>query len=397
MKRQGDGVSLKEQWIREGFSNYYVVEKKEKITYEKDILLHHPMECLLPCELRMEDETQYYYFETGIYTAWSEKRNEIDPEEFFYNFFIALEEIEGYLLDLDHLKIDETLLFVNSEGKPVFCYLPDYEKNIFEQIRELLEESMEHMSYENRKKVRFYYEFHSYLVKEKPNISQIKEYLKPVPNVILKEEIEDLPEEDTLLFEDKKEPDQKIFVVTILLSILSVLLIGTAAFFVVKVFMYGFYYQFVLGFLVCVGGFLTDMWQLWKLRKKETIDIPKEIGEMKTEYLFSDEQKTVCLTEQPLGRLSSKKNAQEIVIEHDGFVIGSSMEGTDYQLSTVGVSRRHVRFILENEEIVAEDLDSTNGTRINGRRITRKKLETGDILKIGLEEFEFLLDIGYTI
>ena len=31
-------MHLKEQWIREGFSSYYVVKKEQKLTYEKNIL-----------------------------------------------------------------------------------------------------------------------------------------------------------------------------------------------------------------------------------------------------------------------------------------------------------------------------------------------------------------------
>ena len=34
-------MHLKEQWIREGFSSYYVVKKEQKLTYEKNILYNH--------------------------------------------------------------------------------------------------------------------------------------------------------------------------------------------------------------------------------------------------------------------------------------------------------------------------------------------------------------------
>ena len=48
-------MHLKEQWIREGFSSYYVVKKEQKLTYEKNILYNHTLPCLLPCEFRIED------------------------------------------------------------------------------------------------------------------------------------------------------------------------------------------------------------------------------------------------------------------------------------------------------------------------------------------------------
>lgn len=54
-------MHLKEQWIREGFSSYYVVKKELKLTYEKNILYNHTLPCLLPCEFRIEDGEEYYY------------------------------------------------------------------------------------------------------------------------------------------------------------------------------------------------------------------------------------------------------------------------------------------------------------------------------------------------
>ena len=55
-------MHLKEQWIREGFSSYYVVKKEQKLTYEKNILYNHTLPCLLPCEFRIEDGEEYYYY-----------------------------------------------------------------------------------------------------------------------------------------------------------------------------------------------------------------------------------------------------------------------------------------------------------------------------------------------
>jgi len=48
-----------------------------------------------------------------------------------------------------------------------------------------------------------------------------------------------------------------------------------------------------------------------------------------------------------------------------------------------GVSRQHARlFHLYSEEII-EDLNSTNGTYVNGVRITRCVLQNNDVIRIG--------------
>lgn len=53
-------------------------------------------------------------------------------------------------------------------------------------------------------------------------------------------------------------------------------------------------------------------------------------------------------------------------------------------LSGEGVSRRHCRFLLEGDSAVwVEDLDSTNGTFVNGKRIERQDLNDGDRIQVG--------------
>lgn len=387
---------MKEQWIREGFSNYYTVKKQADITYEKKILLQHSLECLLPCEFRMEDEEEYYYFETGMYLPFMKKINQVDPAAFFYEFFCSLEEIEAYLLNLDHLKIEEGLIFLRDECHPVFCYLPEQEKNIYDQIQEFLEECMEKISYNDRKKTRIYYELHSYLAKEKPNIRQIKEFLKPKPEEKKITEQQPAAEER---YEEKSEPvdgkNRTVLVKEIILVILSFLCIGIAAFFTVKLMVYGLYYKFVLGFLGAVLGFGVDAVCLLKIFKEENSE--EEMEEEETEFtrkLTEDDQKTVLLLELPMGYLRKTDQDERIELTGKEFVIGSQERGTDYQLKEVGVSRRHVRFWEEEGEVWAEDLNSTNGTKVNGKRIQRQKLNHGDVVVIAREEFCYEEAVG---
>lgn len=52
------------------------------------------------------------------------------------------------------------------------------------------------------------------------------------------------------------------------------------------------------------------------------------------------------------------------------------------------VSRRHCRLVAHPDgRLEVEDLESTNGTFVNGRRILRERLEPGDRLTIGRVDF----------
>lgn len=52
------------------------------------------------------------------------------------------------------------------------------------------------------------------------------------------------------------------------------------------------------------------------------------------------------------------------------------------------VSRLHCRLTAEVDQLVAEDLESTNGILVNGAKTERAVLAPGDILTIGRVDFE---------
>ncbi|MGO9974199.1 MAG: FHA domain-containing protein [Solirubrobacteraceae bacterium] len=60
--------------------------------------------------------------------------------------------------------------------------------------------------------------------------------------------------------------------------------------------------------------------------------------------------------------------------------------GCDVVLCDLSVSRRHARLVFRDEKWVVQDLGSTNGTIVNGRRIGRCELRPGDRVRIGLEQ-----------
>ena|SRR5437868_6667034 len=62
--------------------------------------------------------------------------------------------------------------------------------------------------------------------------------------------------------------------------------------------------------------------------------------------------------------------------------IGRS-SGAEFMLEAPLVSRLHCQLSATDEAVQVKDLDSTNGTFVNGKRITSATLQAGDVLKVG--------------
>lgn len=70
-------------------------------------------------------------------------------------------------------------------------------------------------------------------------------------------------------------------------------------------------------------------------------------------------------------------------------IIGREQAASDIILHDPNVSRRHAQLTYTGQDWSIEDLNSTNGTMVNNRRVTRCPLRSGDLLTFGLSTFEF--------
>ena len=81
-------------------------------------------------------------------------------------------------------------------------------------------------------------------------------------------------------------------------------------------------------------------------------------------------------------------NGKRHELDKRRIVIGRSRD-CDIQLADANVSRRHAEVRQEGAAHWVVDLDSTNGTEVNGRRLKRAKLRPGDTITVGSTELVF--------
>jgi len=90
----------------------------------------------------------------------------------------------------------------------------------------------------------------------------------------------------------------------------------------------------------------------------------------------------------------------KLILTHEGAVVKEynldkerttvgRKPSNDIQLDDATVSGQHAVF-LNLQNIYIEDLNSTNGTLLNGKKVNKRQLEHGDVVRIGHHEMKFV-------
>jgi pSer/pThr/pTyr-binding forkhead associated (FHA) protein len=81
----------------------------------------------------------------------------------------------------------------------------------------------------------------------------------------------------------------------------------------------------------------------------------------------------------------------------EGTLVIGRASTNDIQINDGAVSSKHARFITKPDPSIdgqlityVEDLTSTNGTDLNGRKVSREALNHDDIITIGFNQFQLI-------
>jgi len=245
------------------------------------------------------------------------------------------------------------------------CYVPGYRKPLKEQLEGFFEYLLNRVDYEDKKAVELLYDCYLLCVREQSGICEIRERIERKREE--KEEEESKREEKMPWKPEKKEE-----------------VIGeqtekeTASSYVT---------------------WLTD--RFFHRKKKEALLVAEERSVYRARGDFESEtRQEECLSEKTaLLSVSEEKTEPQLIDERTGeviyikkfpFYIGSVEKYADYVLKQSGVSRIHCCINKKEEEYYLSDLNSTNGTYLDGEEVLPGKEERlceGMMLKIAKAEF----------
>jgi pSer/pThr/pTyr-binding forkhead associated (FHA) protein len=83
--------------------------------------------------------------------------------------------------------------------------------------------------------------------------------------------------------------------------------------------------------------------------------------------------------------------AKEYKTDQNEIIIGRD-PGSDIQIDNIAISREHARIVKGSSDYFIEDLNSSNGIFVDGRKINKKFLKTGDEIVIGKYTLQIVLE-----
>ena len=134
--------------------------------------------------------------------------------------------------------------------------------------------------------------------------------------------------------------------------------------------------------LILGGCFEAErfMWNRFARKLGESIASAEKESEEATVFLYGNDTAGY-----PFSLVSDDQPA--INVSHFPFFVGKDSRHCDYVMADqIGISRYHLKIDRDGEDFTISDLNSTNGTFINGERLAPHlphKIRRGDELRIG--------------
>ena len=400
---------LEETYDRSYNHNYMILKAKEKeyTGFSERIIQENNIPGLLPCQFRVLEGNLFFYYEISGKRTLSQlfQKKKIGSQEMrrlLTSLSVLQRESLHYLLDFQKYILLPEYLYSDFDIKQLYTvYYPDYEGE--ETLGEIGSFFIEHVDYQEAEAVELAYSFQQRIMEENINLEMVVEELlrDKKAEVFSKNVISEKKEEEKIASTTKI--DEKMFYGTGEQSIKEESAnnknplkekwkIGDIA------------------YIREIRDFLRDL-VIFKKRKKKKkpknrkevtiyeveLDLDENVGEAsffqqsmpseETQYFSSMEETGMhCLVYQ------GRENLPNLELEVFPYIIGKGEKGIDGRLEFPTISRIHSQLDYINNSYFLTDLNSTNGTFLNGERLppnVKKNLSVGDRVQFAGEAYIF--------
>ena len=379
---------MQAEYVKEWMDTYLWVlpDKNSPESYEEKMIRCNPDGGWLTFSRQSKNGEEYFCYKvTGkkalnsIYAALSMGERQI--RSILGQIFAILEKGREYLLCPDDFVLEPHYIFATLPHMTLeLCYMPDYGIPLRNQLEGLFEYLLNRVDYENKQAVNLVYDCYMFCMREKGGLTEIKKLLaedmkenknaevsieQHLPELLLSESVrqEKIPEtvgtaKKSVTYLEAKEESQK---------------------------------QAPPSYM----SWLADKIFPWKRREPILVTEAEEsyTAQNGSFSLEKENDRTVLLSvlQKPLGpELVCRQTGEAVVLRKFPFYIGSAKEFADFVLTVEGVSRIHCCIGKRENNYYLSDLNSTNGTYLNGKEVIPGKevlLSINDELKICSQDF----------
>lgn len=419
----------------EGIDTFLVIESEMIYTdsYELAMLRNNDIKGIIRPDIRVIDGRMLEYIRINgmlSFREWCIDR-EIDAREIFNlldKMCNVVMECGDYMLSPDNLLLELNNIFVADQRDIYFIYSFGHEKCIKEQIRDLVSDLLKIVDHKATDLLDDMYNIYELVSAENFDIKKLCDDVKRIihksseknddriirsqRNQMVLDEVfgETIEPEKTVEVVEgtaaKKKIRMSVLVLAALCVTLTVITVMLMAGYVVKTIVIDDRWV-----MAAVAALAVEIFVWIEYRKKE-LEEDGRLDDITVNSVERSVQQQECHTDilnDTAGITSVLAMTENIEAEKDLLVQFIGQDGTntlnltdrdkiigrdkctvDMLVVDRNVSRNHLLVHGENEEIYIEDMDSTNGTYVNGMKLPQRrkwKIKSGDVVRIGNCEY----------
>ncbi len=424
---------------REMKHNYLIIEQDnaQMQGYEENMLKENQINGLLKFQLKQIDNRRYFYYEITSKQPLSRilEFHSINKQELI-NLITGITQIlnrlPAYLLKEDQILLQPEFIYIEPEHFFVsLCLIPGRDRKFAEEMSELLRYILGKINHQDKECVVMAYALYQESVKDNYGMDALAELVCLHNDQLEARQEEEECEPQSGFTNTEKEEIQILeefsspiktkttgFALWRPLILSSVVVTGFSA---VLWSISGYRGILRYWYLVMAAGILSVIFG-FKLTDKNLYQHPEEDSspkdrsydseqeEWQTAFYESKEESPVLLnsaareeTLQTVLLTNGQKDTQvkvfksaspgipDIIITYTPYLIGKQEGLVDYVLNGEAISRIHAKIEKEENDYYISDLNSTNGTYVNGRLLETNEtvlLNTGD--EIFIANFAFI-------
>ncbi|MCR5271576.1 MAG: FHA domain-containing protein [Lachnospiraceae bacterium] len=374
MEKNTDMVTNPEYVKSNGHS--YMLWKRREIydKYDIHMVQENNIKGLLPMEVIAAQGFEQYWYDISGYRAFDDYSSGrivklADIKNILINLKEVLQKCERYMLDENSISLAPSEIYISSsDQRTAFCYKPFWDGDFSEGMNAFFEYFLTMMDHSDSEEVRKCYEVYERSRRENLYIGDLIDILESdstEAGIDANREEEKEPDADRQIYVYSSEDN-------------------------------GITNNALINKIKDYGKRLFKKKQDKEKRKRYTLDIEPLYVAEPTKEVYEGE-KTVLLgagCPEIVGRLIYRGYDDEssFVIDKDDFILGSSGLADGILLNSA-VSRKHATIKRKEGEYILADLNSKNGTSVNGKEVNYKEeviLSKNDTIKFADCEYLFI-------